>query len=150
MVSLQSEKRVSGQVTVGIGVTGIDISSTCTVLYLHRPGSGTVGCGKRCAKLMAHAQTRQLLALAAASCQSRIRTVCLRRTHDGASLMTVCRTQVPSTMLRFKSDPIAAPLGRVGVRPRFSTRSTRQPRCVLHCSHLIAAKQTMSTERGSA
>ena len=30
---------------------------------------------------------------------------------------------------------------------RFSTRSNGQPRCGRHCSHLIAAKQTMSTER---
>ena len=37
------------------------------------------------------------------------------------------------------SDPIAAPSGRVGGRPRFSTRGFRQPRCVPHCSHLIAA-----------
>ena len=34
MVSLQSEKRVSGQVTVGIGVTGMIISSTCMVAGL--------------------------------------------------------------------------------------------------------------------
>ena len=32
MVSLPSEKRVSGQVTVGIGVRGIDVSSTVTKL----------------------------------------------------------------------------------------------------------------------
>ena len=34
----------------------------------------------------------------------------------------------------------------VGIRPRFLTSSVRQPRCVLHCSHLATAKQTMSTE----
>ena len=41
-------------------------------------------------------------------------------------------------------------LGGWALALAFSTRSFRQPRRVLHRSHHIAAKQTMSTERGSA
>ena len=50
---------------------------------------------------------------------------------------------------RGKSDPPPTPPRRVSIRPRCSTRSIRQPRCVLHCSHLIAANQAMSSERNS-
>ena len=34
MARLQSEKRVSCQVTVGVGVTGIDVSSTVAVFHV--------------------------------------------------------------------------------------------------------------------
>ena len=33
MARFQSENRVSCQVTVGVGVTGIDVSSTCTYFF---------------------------------------------------------------------------------------------------------------------
>ena len=33
-----------------------------------------------------------------------------------------------------KPDAPTAPLRRVGIRPRFSARSSRQPRRILHCS----------------
>ena len=37
----------------------------------------------------------------------------------------------------------------LGIRPRFSARSIRQPRRVPHCSRHFAFKQTMSSEGGS-
>ena len=40
--------------------------------------------------------------------------------------------------------------GMLGIRPRFSARSIRQSRRVLHCSSHFASEQTMSSERGSA
>ena len=49
-----------------------------------------------------------------------------------------------------KSDASAAPPGRVGVRPRFSARSVRLPRRVLHCSRDFDSKQTISSEWSSA
>ena len=49
-----------------------------------------------------------------------------------------------------KSNALAAPLGRMGIRPRFTARSIRHLRRVLHCSRHFASKQTMSSEWSSA
>ena len=86
--------------------------------------------------------------------------------HSRVSFTPGCRcrhTRIPSCTPSFahahhdagrccgrKSDAPAAPPWRVGVRPRFSARSIRLPRRVLHCSRDFASKQTMSSEWSSA
>ena len=45
-----------------------------------------------------------------------------------------------------KSHALAAPSGRVGIRPPSQKRRIRLPRCVLHCSHYFAANGAILDE----